>query len=70
MFVPSKTPRAIVDRLYQETVQVLALKEVRDSMARLGAEPMPMRPEEFDALIRNEIQTNAELVKTAGIQAQ
>jgi tripartite-type tricarboxylate transporter receptor subunit TctC len=49
---------------------VLALKEVRDSMARLGAEPMPMRPEEFDALIRNEIQTNAELVKTAGIQAQ
>jgi tripartite-type tricarboxylate transporter receptor subunit TctC len=31
---------------------------------------MPMRPEEFDALIRNEIQTNAELVKTAGIQAQ
>jgi tripartite-type tricarboxylate transporter receptor subunit TctC len=68
MFVPSKTPRAIVDRLYQETAQVLALKEVRESMARLGAEPMVMPPEEFDALIRREIQTNAELVKTAGIR--
>jgi tripartite-type tricarboxylate transporter receptor subunit TctC len=67
MFVPSKTPRAIVDRLYQETAKALALKELGDNMAKLGAEPMLMRPEEFDAYIRNEMQTNAELVKAAGI---
>jgi tripartite-type tricarboxylate transporter receptor subunit TctC len=36
-------------------------------MAKLGAEPMLMRPEEFDAYIRNEITTNATVVKAAGI---
>ena len=34
----------------------------------MGAEPMPMRPAEFDAYIRNEIATNAALVKVAGIK--
>jgi tripartite-type tricarboxylate transporter receptor subunit TctC len=67
MFVPSKTPREIVNRLHQEIAKTLDLKEVRESMAKLGAEPMLMRPEEFDAYIRNEITTNASVVKAAGI---
>ena len=69
MFVPSKTPRDIVNRLHQETARALDRKEVRDSMAKLGAESMLMRPDEFDAYIRNEIETNAALVKAAGISA-
>ena len=67
MFVPSKTPREIVNRLQQEVAKALENKEVRDSMAKLGAESMLMRPDEFDAYIRNEITTNAALVKAAGI---
>jgi tripartite-type tricarboxylate transporter receptor subunit TctC len=67
MFVPSKTPRDIVDRLHQETARALDGKEVRDSMAQLGAESMLKRPDEFDAYIRAEIMTNAALVKAAGI---
>ena len=67
MFVSSKTPREIVNRLQQEVAKALDVKEVRESMAKLGAEPMLMRPEEFDAYIRNEITTNATVVKAAGI---
>jgi tripartite-type tricarboxylate transporter receptor subunit TctC len=67
MFVPSKTPREIVNRLQQEVAKALEVKEVRESMAKLGAESMLMRPEEFDTYIRNEITTNATLVKAAGI---
>jgi len=67
MFVPSKTPREIVNRLQQEVAKALENKEVRDSMAKLGAESMLMRPDEFDTYIRNEITTNAALVKAAGI---
>jgi tripartite-type tricarboxylate transporter receptor subunit TctC len=70
MFVPSKTPREIVNRLQQEVAKALEVKEVRESMAKLGAEPMLMRPEEFDTYIRNEITTNATLVKAAGIPIQ
>jgi len=67
MFVPAKTPREIVNRLHQEIAKALDIKDVRDSMAKLGAEPMLMRPDEFDGYIRNEITTNAVLVKAAGI---
>jgi tripartite-type tricarboxylate transporter receptor subunit TctC len=67
LFVSSKTPREIVNRLQQEVAKALDVKEVRESMAKLGAEPMLMRPEEFDAYIRNEITTNATVVKAAGI---
>ena len=67
MFAPAKTPHGIVDRLYEETAKTLSAKAVRDSMVTLGAEPMPMRPAEFNSYIRNEIVTNAALVKAAGI---
>jgi tripartite-type tricarboxylate transporter receptor subunit TctC len=70
MFVPSKTPREIVNRLQQEVAKALDVKEVRESMAKLGAESMLMRPEEFNTYIRNEITTNATLVKAAGIPIQ
>jgi tripartite-type tricarboxylate transporter receptor subunit TctC len=67
MFVPSKTPREIVNRLHQETAKALGLKEVRESLAKLGAESMLMRLDEFDTYIRKEIESNAALVKAAGI---
>ena len=70
MAVPSKTPRDVVNRLHAETAKALESAEVRASMAKLGAEPMLMKLEEFDSYIRNEIKTNAALVKAAGITAQ
>lgn len=69
MAVPAKTPRDIVNRLYQEVAKALDNKAVRDSMAKLGAEAMLMKPEEFDAYIRDEVKSNATLVKAAGITA-
>ena len=68
MAVSSKTPRDIVNRLHQETAKALDNKDVRASMAKLGAESMLMRLDEFDTYIRNEIKTNAVLVKAAGIK--
>jgi len=70
MFAPSKTPREAIARLYGETVKALHAPEVREKLARLGAEPMEYDPERFNAYIRNEIAANAVLVKAAGIKAQ
>ena len=63
MFVPAKTPRDIVIRLYQETTRALRSPEVADKLARLGAEPMDQTPEQFNAYLRDEIAANAALVK-------
>lgn len=70
MAVPSKTPREVVTRLHQATIKALDDKEVRASMAKLGAEPLPMGLDEFATYIRNEVKTNATLVKAVGITAQ
>src|SRR5262245_8134769 len=69
MFVPAKTPRALVTKLHEETVKALQSDDVRERMAKLGAEPMILAPGEFDAYVRDEIIANAALVKAAGITA-
>ena len=70
MFAPAKTPSDTVNRLYRETVKALNLPDVREKLARLGAEPMGYNPEQFNAYLRAEIASNAALVKAAGIKAQ
>ena len=37
-------------------------------MKKLAAEPMVLTPAEFDRFIRGEIESNAAVVKAAGIQ--
>src|SRR5882672_1614870 len=69
LLVPAKTPRELIDRLHRSTAAALQVPEVRERMARLGAEPMTMTPEQFDALIREELRINPVLVKAAGITA-
>ena len=67
MMIPAKTSRAVADKLYQNTLQALQAPDLRERMAKLGAELMIMKPAEFDAYIRNEIASNAALVKAAAI---
>jgi tripartite-type tricarboxylate transporter receptor subunit TctC len=68
MFVPSKTPRAIVDKLHAETQKALNTSAVRDKFAPQGIEPMPLKPAEFDELIKKEVAQNIALVKAAGLK--
>jgi tripartite-type tricarboxylate transporter receptor subunit TctC len=70
MFAPAKTPREVLDRLYQETVKALHSPDVRDKLSKLGAEPMEYNPEQFNAYLRDEIAANAALVKAAGIKVE
>jgi tripartite-type tricarboxylate transporter receptor subunit TctC len=69
MFVPARTPVEAVSRLHRESAAALQLPEVRERIARLGAEPMSMTPQQFDAYVRDELRINAALVKAAGITA-
>jgi len=67
LFAPAKTSRAIVARLHDETAKAMQSTNVRDRLAALGVVPMPMTSEQFDTRIREEIVSNAALVKAAGI---
>jgi tripartite-type tricarboxylate transporter receptor subunit TctC len=68
MLVPERTPRNIIERLYQETQKALRHPNVVEKFAPQGIEPLPLTPSEFDALIRKEIAANIALVKAAGLK--
>ena len=68
MFVPKKTPREIIARLYRETQAALETPIVKERFAPQGIEPMTMTPEEFDALVVKEVAGNLALVKAAGLK--
>ena len=70
MFAPAKTPREIVERLNAEVVKALATPEVKERFAALGADAWTLKPAEFDSYVREEIKSNAALVKAAGLEVQ
>ncbi len=70
MIVPSATPAALVKRLNEEALKALASPEIRERMARLGADPFPLSPEAFNAYIKSEMAVAARIVKAANLKAQ
>jgi len=70
LLAPAGTPPAVIERLNKEVVAVLALPEVKERLAKIGADPSPTSPSEFDALVVRELAENGQLVKAAGIKAQ
>jgi tripartite-type tricarboxylate transporter receptor subunit TctC len=68
MLAPAKTPRPIVERLHVEISRALALPAVQEKLATQGVEPMPLSPQEFDAMIAKEIVSNIALAKAAGLK--
>lgn len=70
MMAPAKTPREVVNRLHDEVEKALASSEVKERFAKLGADAWTLKPEQFDTYIKDEIKSNAALVKAAGLQPQ
>ena len=68
MFAPAKTPRAIINRLNEETAKALRSPELREKFNALVMEPMGMAPIEFDAFLKKDFELNAVLVKAAKIE--
>ncbi len=70
IFVPSKTPREIVDKLYASGMKVLANPDMQADLKKLGVEQWspPMTPADMDALVLKQTADGAALVKAAGIK--
>jgi tripartite-type tricarboxylate transporter receptor subunit TctC len=70
MVVPKRTPRDLVARIHQETVDGLKDPAVKEKLAKLGVEEMIMSPDDFDARIAREAPIAMTLAKAAGIAAK
>jgi tripartite-type tricarboxylate transporter receptor subunit TctC len=70
MLAPSRTPRAIINRLAKEVGQILELSDIKERIANQGAAARSSSPEAFDKLVHNEITTRRKVWKAAGVKAE
>lgn len=70
LFVPAGTPKAIVDRLARETLDILARPEVVARLAGIGFEVAPLGPEPFAVWLRQQSDLWGRRIRDAGIQPQ
>lgn len=70
LFASTGTSREIVERLNRETLKALQAPKVRERLAGLGVDTMPMSPDEFAAHVEREVSLNAGLARKAGLKAE
>jgi tripartite-type tricarboxylate transporter receptor subunit TctC len=66
---PAKTPREIVERLNQEIVKALALADVKEKLAALGADVVGTTPQETAAIFKADLAKYTKVAEAAHIRA-
>ena len=70
VFAPAGTPGRSRRKINRDVQGALATPEVKERLAALGADAMPMAPAEFRKFVQEEIGESAKVIKAAGIVAQ
>ena len=70
MFVPAKTPRAVIDRLNKALNAVVGDPEIREKLLAQGAEGVGGTPDALGKVVANELPRWAKLAKDANIKAE
>jgi tripartite-type tricarboxylate transporter receptor subunit TctC len=68
IWVPSGAPAAVVEKLGNDIARVLAAPDLRDQLAKHGAEPMSMTQTEFAHFVLTESESATRIMKAAGIK--
>ncbi len=69
MFVPAKTPRAVIERLNKALNEVVADADIREKLLAQGAEGVGGSPEALGKVVAAELPKWAKLAKDANIKA-
>jgi tripartite-type tricarboxylate transporter receptor subunit TctC len=70
MFFPAGTPKEIIGKMNAEIVKALNSEDIRQFMAREGADPVGSTPEELGAYFRKEYEKYAKIIKSRNIELQ
>ncbi|MBI2293288.1 MAG: tripartite tricarboxylate transporter substrate binding protein, partial [Betaproteobacteria bacterium] len=70
ILAPARTPRPIVDRLYQALQRGSNSPDVKERLMAQGVEVVNQKPEQFAAVIKRELVQWAKVIKAAGIKPQ
>ena len=65
LLAPAGTPREVIARLNAEVQKAAQSPELKQRLANLGAESMPMTPGEFEALLRRDYEALGQVMRAA-----
>ncbi len=68
LLAPKGTPAPVIARLNSEITRIMALPEIKEKLAGLGAEFTPNTPQNFDGFIRSEIDRWGDVIKRANLK--
>ncbi len=68
LLAPVGTPAPIMAKLHQEAVKIVSLPELRENFGKIGLDVVTDAPDAFAAIIRNDTQKWAKVIKDAGIK--
>ena len=69
VLVPAGTPKAIVTKIHDDIVRILAQPDVKERVVGLGFDIVASTPEQFTAQIKTEIAKWGKVIRAAGIKA-
>jgi tripartite-type tricarboxylate transporter receptor subunit TctC len=64
------TPRAIVERLNQDSIKAINTPDIQSKLIAAGVDPEPLTPEQLGKKIREETERWGKIVKAAGVTMQ
>lgn len=71
MFAPAGTPMAIVRRLNQECIRILALPDIKSRFAALNMPEPPIKTvEQFTQTIRDDVEAWGAVIRTAQVKVE
>ena len=70
LFVPVKTPKAVVDRLNREMIAALKAPDVAEGLRSRGIDATPSTPDQFAAFIRAENAKWLPVIKQSGMKPE
>jgi tripartite-type tricarboxylate transporter receptor subunit TctC len=70
LLAPARTSRAVVNRISREVTRILDLADIKERMLAQGFIAAPTTPEEYDKILRGQIETLSRVVREAGLRTR
>jgi tripartite-type tricarboxylate transporter receptor subunit TctC len=70
LLAPAGTPRPILNQISKEIARILELPDVKERLQSISYVIAPSTPQEYDKIVRGQIETLGKLVGEAGLRAK
>ena len=67
LMAPSRTPDAVVHKIARDVARVVDMPDVKERMYAISFDPAPTTPEEYDKIVRRQLEIFTSIAKTAGL---